>query len=198
MGPELSMIEAHELEAAAAEIAHHPVRPGNAGDDAEGGEFRLFGSRKDTHGRAAAPAHGGSEFGSILGVAHSRRRQQIETLSAHRLGQAHEAVQIDERRINARFVQASGFIQAAAQPAEHLLVEQQQGRAGDSVEDDKADGVGADVNDGDAAPMRTRLRLAAGPRSSHPCHAFFRSSWGAFLDFLSALPRPERLGLVMK
>src|SRR5690242_13264317 len=80
VGPELSMIEADEFEAAAAEIAHHAVRPGNAGDDAEGGELRFLGAGEDTHGRAAAPAHGGGEFGPVLGVAHGRRRQQIETL----------------------------------------------------------------------------------------------------------------------
>ena len=113
---------------------------------------------------------------------------------------------------DAFLVQPPVAAEPAAEAAEHLLVEQQQRRARQAVEDDETDRIRSDIDDADAPfpraswPRASRRRAflphgAARRRILDPAtrrQAFLKSSKGAFLDFLSALPRPERLGLVMK
>src|SRR5262249_27237511 len=81
-----------------------------------------------------------------------------------------------------------GALEVAAEAAQHLLVEDRHGGARRRVEHDQADRVRADVDD--AVPVV----LEARPRR-HDVGSARNAETPALR---SALPRPERLGLVMK
>ena len=148
--------EPHQLDAAAAEVAHQPVGLGNAGQHALRREPRLVLARQDAHRDMAAALDLGDEVAAVDGVADGRGCQQVQPRRAHGAGQAHEAGEVDQRRLDAGFVEPAGRVEAAPQAAQHLLVEQRQGRARRAVEHHQADRIGADVDDRDAAMTRQR------------------------------------------
>ena len=99
----------------------------------------------------AAGSHLAHEFLAVGGVAHRRRRQQVERRHLHVVGERDEAVDVGERHLDALRVEPAGCVQAAGQAAQHLLVEYRQRRAAGAFVDDEADRVRADVDDADAA-----------------------------------------------
>ncbi|MNL63910.1 hypothetical protein D3C87_1880810 [compost metagenome] len=109
-------------------------------------------------------------------------------------------MQRPQRALDAVLVHASGGIDALAQTAHDLLVEQHGRSAAQTFVNDKANGVRADIHNGNRAdagqtPLRFRFDHAI---PVYLCQLLFQPaiSFGA-LDF-RASPRPERLGLVMK
>ena len=108
-----------------------PIRPSASGmpdEHALGGQPRLLLAGDHAHAHAAAALDLGDELGAVLGVAHRRGRQQVEALHRHRARQPHEAGEIVERQLDAGLVQPARRIEAAAEAAQHLLVEQRDRR----------------------------------------------------------------------
>ena len=169
MGSQPPVVEADQLDAAAAEIAHEAVGIGNPRDDARG--------------RRAAPPPSPRECAPA-------RRQRLRTVSVnstpltasrtaavasmssratpHGLGQAHEAAEVDHGRFDALLVQPAVAAEPAAEAAEHLLVEQQQRGARQAVEDDETDRIRSDIDDADAPFPRASWPRARRRRASLP------------------------------
>src|SRR3546814_11300970 len=100
-------------------------------------------------------------------------------------------------------MEPAGPRQIAPQAAEHLLVEHRHRRSGEAVVDDQPDRVGTEVDHADPLRDVPSDRSDQEGRSRHWTTVLnyfwiFRISRGARPGSLSALPRPDRLGLVMK
>ena len=116
----------------------------------------------------------------------------------HPVAQRAKASQRRQRLVDGVGGQQPGRLHLAAEPAQHLLVEDRRRAAGQPLVDDEAHRVRADVDDRDRRPViETTLRDIH--RRTPPLNA--RSRRRTRLrgdDSLSDLPRPDRLGLVMK
>ncbi|MCY1241521.1 hypothetical protein D9M72_544270 [compost metagenome] len=89
-----------------------------------------------------------------------RRGEHIHRYGTRLLRERVEAMQRPERALDAFFVHASGRIDALAETAHHLFVEQHGRRAAQAFIDDKADGVRTDIDNGNRADAgQTPLRF---------------------------------------
>ena len=110
--------------------------------------------------------------------------------------QRDEALQIGEGERDPVGIEPAGRRDAAAEAAHDLFVEQRQQGAAEPLEDDKAQRVGADIDDGDAADRIARVPV--GHQRWRICGRRITARPAAAGPRRNALPRPERLGLVMK
>ncbi len=142
----------------------------------------------------------GREVAAVARLAHRRRRDDRQMIDAERSRQRDEALQIGKGKLDAVAVEAAGRRDAAPEAAHDFLVEQRQQGCAEAFEDDKTQRIGADVDDGDAtdgAEVAGEVaighcvsgRRQPGTAVSAACRRVARRS---------ALPRPDRLGLVMK
>ncbi len=115
--PQPAAIEGHDLEAAAAEIAHQPVRLRHARDHAQRRQPRLLGARDDARRQSRAAAHRGHEPTPILGIAHRGGRKHAQVLDAHRPDQDRKPRQVVEGKPRALLVELAAALQPAPQPA---------------------------------------------------------------------------------
>ena len=90
-----------QLEAAAAEIAHHAMRTGDAGEDAFTGEARFFAGAQDL-AVEADPVELAHELRSVGGVANGGGRHDAGLLHLHVIDEQLEAAECGERTL-ARF-----------------------------------------------------------------------------------------------
>jgi len=133
--------ETDQLQAAAAEIAHHARAVGHARGHAQRREPRLLLARDDANLTPAAALRLLHEGGTIDRIAHGRRRDHVEAADLHAIGEADEPLEIADRHGDAVLVELARRLEAAAQPAQDLFVEQRPGRATEAVEDHQTDGV---------------------------------------------------------
>ncbi len=156
-----AVADRHQLDAAAAEIAHHPAGIRNSRDDAQRREPTLRLARQDLYGDAGAAPNLGGEGGAVLGIAHRRCCERIEAADADGACERHEPLEMREGRLDALGVELTGLAEPTAQSAQDLLVEQRHRRARERVVDDEADGIGADIDDPDRASLARSPRPAA-------------------------------------
>ena len=148
---EPALPDGDQLEAAAAQVAHHARRVGHAADHAVAREARLVLAAHDVRLDAGPARQLAHEIGAVGGVAHRRGGQQVERRHLHVVGKRGEAVDVGQRHLDAFGIEPAGGVQAARQAAQHLLVEHRQRCAARALVDDEADRVRADVDDADAA-----------------------------------------------
>ena len=150
-GAEPALPQRHQLEAAAAQVAHHARGIGHAADHAEAREARLVLAAHDMGLDAGPPRELAHEVLAVGGVAHGGGRQQVERRHLHVVGERGEAVDVGQRHLDAFRIEAAGGVEAAGQAAQHLFVEHRQRRPACPLVDDETDRVRADVDDADAA-----------------------------------------------
>ena len=148
-----------EFERAAAEIAHDAARLVEAGHDAERRKLGLplAGQHVDLD---AADALGlGDEGLAVLGVAAGRGGDRQHLADLHAIAQRAEAADRGERLVDRVRGQEPGRLHLAAEPGQHLLVEDRGRTARQPLIDDEAHRVRADVDDRDRRPViETTLR----------------------------------------
>ena len=115
-----------------------------------------------------------------------RRWRPRCVLHLHVVEQQTKALQCRKRLEPALFGKLAVTLDPGAEPREHLLVEDRRRDPRRSGIDDEADRVGSDVDDRLWLGMRQNQR----PR--------LKRSLGTLRPFLSAWPRPDRLGFDMK
>ena len=193
--PDLAAFDVDQFERAAAEIADDAVGAVNSGDDAERGKPRFLLARKHLDRHAAGGLGLSDERGTVLGLAHGGGGDRIDFFDLHHVAERPKAPQRAERLLDRVGRQPAFRSNLAAEAAENLLVEDRSGAADQPLVDDEADGVGADVDDGD----RTNVRQ---PAVGFERRRFSRDRRGGRgseeKSSLRDLPRPDRLGFVMK
>ena len=94
---------------------------------------------------------------AVAGFAHRRGGDRRQVIDLERAGERDKALEIGVGELDAVAIKPAGAGDAAAQPAHDLFVEQRQQRRAEPLEDDQAQRVRADIDDGDALG-RDRLR----------------------------------------
>ncbi len=158
-----------KFEAAAAKIADHALRAGNAAEDAHAGKARLFGPRKHFDRRAQRRLGDAYEFLAVEGVPDRRRRDGANAVDAHAGGDHAEPGEDRQRRRPPGGVEPGRREQVPAEPAHRLLVEYRSQRSVMPIERDHADGVRSDIDDGgtrDAACSHIAVSKLRGARDS--------------------------------
>ncbi len=168
---DLSIHQADQLQAAAAEVAHHAIRPRHAAQHAEGRHLRFFRTGEDAHAKTAAPLDLGDERAAVRRVAHRSGGDRVERPHLHRPQQNTEALEVRERQFDALRGEPAGIMQAAAEAAHDFFVEQGQRHAPHAVEHDQANRVRADVDDA--------IPLSGAPRPIRRIEAFSRLAQSA-------------------
>ena len=173
----------------------------------------------DAHGRGVGlvvtgqhgdrPAGGtlglGQEVGAVLGPPHRLGRDILDLAGPQGLGDVGEASQRLQRALDLGSAEAAGRGEALAERAQRFLVEQGDRRPAQPLVDHRGRIEFEPMSTTREAAARSDrlLHVAAGPDWQRPAHAATvsarRPSWSlATPFFFSALPRPDRLGLVMK
>jgi hypothetical protein len=137
-----------ELEAAAAEVAHHPVRPEEPGHDAEGRQLRLAQARQQFDRVAARLRRGLQEGLAVGGVAGGGGGKDRHLADMHGVAKHAEAGQSLEGALDGFVVQASGGRHVPPEPAHDLLVVERHRGARQAFIGDEAHRVRADIDDG--------------------------------------------------
>ena len=111
-----------------------------------------------------------------------------------------EALERGERGVDGVRRQQAGRLHLAAEAGQHLFVEDRRRRARQPLVDDEADRVRADIDDGDRRPVVEPAlgRIGRSIASSAYAPSTRRRIRLRGDDSLSDLPRPDRLGFVMK
>ena len=190
------MVEGDQLDAAAADIAHDAIGVRNARDDAEGGQAALLLARQYAHLEAAHVGDRGDEVGAVHGLAYRRRRHHVDQLDLHGTGQRHVALERGPGEARAVGIEPAGDRQAAAEPAQHALIEYRRRCPAQSVVRDHAHRVRPDIDDRNRTARGVRPGLEAAGLSHHVYGLWWTSSGPEAA--LRAFPRPDRLGLVIK
>jgi hypothetical protein len=101
-----------------------PSAPGEAEQDAVGGEHRLLLPGQDSDGQVGqAAAQRLDEVGAVLGVAGRGGGQDLHRFGAHGSGDGGVAGENGEGGADRLLVQQAGVLQAAAEAEDGLLVE---------------------------------------------------------------------------
>ena len=206
--------EFDQFERAAAQVAQHAVSLGEAEQQAIGGKPRLLLTGEDADRHVGhALAQGGDEGLAILSVAYRGRGQHLQRVCGHRACNGVVALHDGQRLLDRFGVELPARLQAAPQTQHRLFVEDGDRVAAATFEYHEPHGVGPEVHDAGAiGDARCHLDGAmflvgqsggsAGVRHGHQSWAIL--SWRLRLPAatrggrLSALPRPEREGFVMK
>ncbi|MCU0895210.1 MAG: hypothetical protein MUD06_12985 [Rhodospirillales bacterium] len=150
VGADLALAEAHQIEAAAAQVAEHAVRLGDAVDQADGGEPSLLGAAQHVDGDAAGGLDPADELAAVTGVADRGGADQLQVAHVHGLRQSDEAHQAAHCLGGALGVQPAALAEAQAQRALAFLVENRDRQTVGHIVDYQPHRVGADVDDADA------------------------------------------------
>ena len=212
--PDLAAGDVGKLERAAAEVADHAVGGPDRRRHAQAGELRFARAGEQVDLATDRPLRQLEELWTVGGVAHRRRRQRAQVGDAHRPAQDAEALQRPQRLGRRVLGKKAGRRDAATEPAQHLLVEDRGERAAQRFIGDEADRIRPDVDDRHGFARqppscfqpRHSILPAARPVAgrSQPAWAPLRfnratcDSGALGRDSASDLPRPDRLGLVMK
>ena len=128
---------------------------------------------------------------AVARLAHRRGRNDREVIDLQRAGKRDETLQIGEGELDAVRVETSGPGDTASERAHDLFVEQRQQTGAEPFEHDKAQRVRTDIDDGDTPDGSGGVAIRHAARRSQRATS---RAWPR----RKALPRPERLGLVMK
>ncbi len=177
--------DAHQLDAAAAEIADNAVGVRDPGEDAHGREPRLLRPVEDLDGDIAFAGHLVGKGLPVAGVAHRRRRQHRQVFDADRPGEGGEAPQVDQRRGHTGGIETAGGRDPARQPAHDLFVEEREQSPAEALEHNQAQRIGAEIDHADPARRngcsdfghRLSERRASAGRAAAPCPAPTGSDW---------------------
>ena len=143
--PDPAARDLDQLEAAAAEIAGDPVRIGDGGKHPLSRPLPFLLAGKDARFEAEL-ADAGEEGRAVRGLAH---RGGGDDAGAHHLQLPDQQPEAIERGQRPRLRRLPDLADLAAEPGEHLLVEDDRGDALGPGIDDEADRIGADVDDRD-------------------------------------------------
>ena len=193
-----AVIERDQLQAAAAEIAHGAIGTGYGGDHAQGRQVRFLRAGQLAHGHAATALDVLKEAGAVGGIARGRGGQHRELVHPHGAGDGDEAPEARHGLVDAFGGKAASGRQVPPQPAQGALVEQRQGHPAQMVVDHQAHGVGAKIDDPDPRRGPACGRPKTGALVGRHDQLLRSASFGAGRERLRALPRPDKLGLVMK
>ena len=144
--PQHAVLEAGQLQTAAAEIADQPVGVRQAADDAERRQFGLLLAGQHLDRTAAGLLRPADEIRPVGGVAGGGGGDRMDPAHPHRGRHQAEALQRRQRELHALGVQPPGRHHVPADRADRLFVEQGDGIAVRRLEDDEAHGIGADVD----------------------------------------------------
>ena len=188
------------VDAAAAEVAGDAVRLVEAGDDPLRAQPGFLAAREHRRLGAGDRLDRSDEVRTVGGVADGGGGQHVQGRDAELLDQRGEAANGGQRRGDCRRLEPAARRQAATEAAQLLLVKERRGGAGEPLVDDQADGVGADVDDRNRpaaveTPGRARDDGQCVIQNYAPRP---RRRPGGLGAIFTALPRPDRLGLVMK
>ena len=220
---DLLAVDPDKLQTAAAQIADNSLCLGKTGHDAVGGKPRFVLAAQHPDLEAEPALQRFDKGGPVRRLAHRCGRKSRQTVDLHGRGRTDEPAEILVGLDQSFRIEPAAGLHAAAQSAHHLLVENRRRRARRALEHHQADGVRSDIDDRDPCSeiVRGAGRRAAealsdrqdgdvsghrsfgetgrhsGP-SPHPRPGRDRLIGGRFPLPRNALPRPERLGLVMK
>src|SRR5690606_11816851 len=188
------------LQAAAAKVPGHAVDRAEAHQDPFRGQLCLAGTRKHLDRRAARDLGPGDKVWAVGGFAHRCRCHGTQLSNTKDVRDSTEASQSRKRTLDRRLTKHTRGRHGPAEAAEHLLVENRCRRADSALVNNETHRVRAYVDDADRL-QRARPRLARETKPFHtallPQSLRVSLTRGGMLS-LSACPRPERLGLVMK
>ena len=195
-----------QLKAAAAEVGHDSVRPRHAGDHAEGRQPRLVLAAQHIDGLAAAAPDLAHEVTAVGRLAHRRGGDEGGLRHAHPAREPAEPGDRAQRPLGRLAADRAGGREVAAEPAGGALVEHRHRRAAIAVIDDEPHGVRPDIDHrhrgvgGGKAGLRVQRldRFRCGHERFRPDSRDTPQAGAPESSFSSALPRPDRLGLVMK
>ena len=186
-------VDVDEFERAAAEIADHAVGGVESGDDAERRQLGLAPAGEEFDRSAAGGLGVPEELGPVGRVARGGGGERVDLARLDRVAEHPEAGQRLERARHRLVGEPPGGEDVAAESAQDLLVVERRRRPAHPLVGDEAHRVRAAVDDRDRAarrPHRRGLRLAQA--------GLLRRTSAFGLDCFEDLPRPDRLGLVMK
>jgi len=190
----------HQLQAAAAQVTHQAVGLRAGRQHPQCRQPALLAAvdqlRPDPRGLGDLV----KERIAVAGIPHGRGRDGQDVVDLHLPHQAREPIQRMQSPFLARRIQVAGDLEATPQTAQDLFVEYGQRRPYQACVDHQTHRVGTDVDDGRqpviASPPGGRLCPLGRPGRLR--HQRSVTSSGDTAEVSIALPRPERLGLVMK
>ena len=202
-------IDIDKFEASPAKIGDHAVCLRKRADHTvcAGDRFFLAAQQAGCHPQCANLVE---EFRTVDCIARRRRRHHFDVANALEIEQCAIPRKARQRRRRSPRTQLAVFRHALAEPRGHLFVVQHIGRARRTAIDDEPHGVRTDIDDragghigrgaGEAGHL---VQLAIGYDAGRYGHAGGiaprrRASLGTLLPLVSAAPRPESEGLVMK
>ena len=123
------LLQANQLEAAAAQVRHQSARRRKGRNHAERGVACLLLARQDAEREAGLPGHGSAEARAVNRVADRGRCHRVERADAERRGGGGEAAQRIERGLHRVGRERPGLGQRSAEATELALVEDRRRRA---------------------------------------------------------------------
>ncbi len=160
-----AMVQAHQLQAGAAQVAGHAVGARRPGDHAHGGQAGFLVAGDDVQLKIGLGLDPGDEGAPVRGLAHGGGGGRIDRLRPDRVEHRAKPAQGRQGRFHAGGRQGAGAADIAAEARLDLLVEQApDGPSLDPI-DHQAHGVGADVQHGHVERRGAgRVALAQGLR----------------------------------
>ena len=143
--------DAHEFEAAAAEVGHHAGCVGYGAEDPPRARHRFVGAAQDLDCPSAHSLQMAGEFGPVAGVAHRRGRIGLEPVHPQQRGDIDEPQERLFGKRAARRVQPAGAVQVRAELAGRLVVEERAEAVQPVAIDNQPHGIGADIDNADPA-----------------------------------------------
>ena len=148
---ELALAHVDQLEAAAAEIADEAVGVVNAGDDADGSEFRLLGAGQNLDRHVEDALGLGDKVRTILRFAGCRRGDSFDPAHVHLVDERAETAERPERAGDCIGAEPPSGGKRTAEAAQHLFVEQRRGRTRRALINHEPDRVRSDIDHCDRA-----------------------------------------------
>ena len=189
------------LQAATAKVADHAIGVGKPADDTVSGVFGLIATGQHDHVETGLTVDLTYELLAIESVAHRRCREYVHPHHRQCVQELAKTPQTAKRGGDRRCRQAPGFGQTSAQTAQGFFIEHRDWHTATMFIHHHPHRVGADVDD--RHPRRGGLALAVGDKGQSRTVAKAHGRWSpgpapSSPFCLSALPRPDRLGLIMK
>ncbi len=166
-GADLAPGDLGQFQAATAEVADDAVGLVEARDDAERGELRLAGTRQQLDRVAAGIRRRLQEGLAVRGVSGRSGRDHADVADMHGFAEHAVAGERLEGALHGFLVEPAGGGHVAPEAAHDLLVVERHRRARQAFVGDEADGVRADIDNGDGAadlePARSRVEQHVEP-----------------------------------